>query len=68
MAIPKKKPGPSPLPSIESMVRDLLAEPDKWLDTENDQLGGEKPRKLVGTSREPVLRNLLEAIKYGSFS
>ena len=50
------------------MVRDLIAEPDKWLDTENDQLGGVTPRQLIGTSKEPVLRNLLEAIKYGSFS
>jgi hypothetical protein len=68
MAIPKKKPGSTPLPSIEEMVRDLVAEPDKWLNTENDQLGGERPRDLVGTPKEPVLRNLLEAIKYGSFS
>jgi hypothetical protein len=68
MAIPKKKPGLPPLPSIEDMVRDLVAEPDKWLDTENDQLGGEKPRQLMGTPKEPVLRNLLEAIQYGSFS
>jgi hypothetical protein len=28
----------------------------------------EKPRNLVGTSKEPVLRNLLEAVKHGSFS
>lgn len=67
MAIPKKK-SPPPLPPIEDMVRDLVAEPDRWLDTENDQLGGEKPRALIGTSKEPALRNLLEAIKYGSFS
>lgn len=68
MAIPKKKPAPPPLPSVEDMVRELVAEPDKWLDTAHDQLGGEKPRQLVGTPKEPVLRNLLEAIKYGSFS
>ena len=68
MAIPRKKPGPPSLPAIEDMVRDLVADPDKWLDTENDQLGGEKPRDLVGTPKEPVLRNFLEAIKYGSFS
>ncbi len=68
MAIPKKKPTVPALPSIEAMVRELVAEPDRWLDTENDQLGGEKPRNLLGTPKEPVLRNLLEAIKYGSFS
>ena len=47
---------------------DLIAAPEAWLDTKNEQLGGEKPRDLIGTSREPVLRNLLEAIEYGSFS
>jgi hypothetical protein len=68
MGIPKKKPGSLPLPSVEDLVRELVDEPDQWLDTKNDQLGGEKPRDLVGTAKEPVLRNLLEAIKYGSFS
>jgi hypothetical protein len=50
------------------MVRELVAQPDKWLDTKNDQLGGMKPRDLLGTSQEPVLRSLLEAIQHGSFS
>jgi len=68
MAVPKKKPQSSPSPSIEDLVRELVDEPDKWLDTENAQLGGEKPRDLAGTAKEPVLRNLLEAIKHGSFS
>jgi hypothetical protein len=46
----------------------LVDDPDKWLDAENDQLGGEKPRARIGTLKEPVLRNLLEAIQNGSFS
>jgi hypothetical protein len=68
MDIPKRKPSPTPLPSIEELVRELVDKPDHWLDTANDQLGGEKPRDLIGTPKESVLRNLLEAIKYGSFS
>jgi len=68
MAIPKKKPHSTILPSVEDLVRELVDEPDKWLDTQNDQLGGEKPRALVGSPKEPVLRNLLEAIRDGSFS
>ena len=68
MGIPKKRPRSAPLPSVEDLVRELIDEPDKWLDTNNDQLGGEKPRDLVGTPKEPVLRNLLEGIRYGSFS
>jgi uncharacterized protein (DUF2384 family) len=68
MHMPKRKPHSIPLTSVEDLVRDLITEPEKWLDTKNDQLGGERPRDLVGTPKEPVLRNLLEAIKYGSFS
>jgi hypothetical protein len=64
----KKLPRSAAYPPVEEMVRELIDEPEKWLDTENDQLGGERPRKLVGTPREPVLRNLLEGIKHGSFS
>ena len=55
-------------PSVEELVRQLVDDPERWLDTENDQLGGEKPRALVGTPKEPVLRNLLEAIRDGSFT
>jgi hypothetical protein len=68
MGIPRKKPPSIRLPSIEDLVRELVDEPDKWLDTKNDQLGGEKSRDLMGTPKEPVLRNLLEAVKHGSFS
>lgn len=68
MAIPNRKSHWSALPSVEDLVRELIDDPDNWLDTENDQLGGEKPRALVGTLKEPVLRNLLEAIRNGSFS
>ena len=64
----QKPPPTNAFPSVEDLVRELIDQPDTWLDTENDQLGGEKPRKLVGTPKEPVLRNLLEAIKHGSFS
>lgn len=68
MAIPRKNPRSIALPSVEDLVRELVDDPDKWLDTRNDQLGGQKPRELVGTPKEPVLRNLLESIRDGSFS
>jgi len=68
MGLPKRKPSAVAVSSVEDLARELIDQPDRWLDTENDQLGGEKPRNLIGTPKEPVLRNLLEAIKYGSFS
>jgi hypothetical protein len=54
--------------TTEELVRELIDEPDRWLDTKNDQLGGARPRDLLNTEREPVLRGLLEAIRDGSFS
>lgn len=68
MSVPKKKPRLSALPSVEDLASELIDQPEKWLDTENDQLSGEKPRNLIGTPKEFALRNLLEAIKHGSFS
>jgi len=68
MAIPKRKPRLAPMPKTEDLVRDLIDNPDQWLDTANDQLGGKKPKEFLGTSREPVLRSLLESIRQGSFS
>jgi len=58
----------SPPPSVEEMVQNLIDKPEEWLDTENDHLGGMKPRALLGTNKEIVPRDLLEAIKRGSFS
>jgi hypothetical protein len=53
---------------LESLVAEVVADPDQWMDTPNDQLGGEKPRDLIGTSREGSLRELARAIKIGMFS
>ena len=53
---------------IREDVAEILAEPERWLDTPNERLGGEKPRDLIGTDREQHLRDLLRAVKYGLFS
>ena len=50
---------------IRQEIRAMVAEPAKWLDMPNDRLGGEKPKDLIGTEREQLLRDLLRAIKYG---
>jgi hypothetical protein len=51
--------------NVESLVREVVADPDKWMDTPNDQLGGNKPRQFVGTPNEVRLRELVRAIKHG---
>jgi uncharacterized protein (DUF2384 family) len=50
---------------IRKEIEALVDEPEKWLDAPNDQLGGERPRDLISTDREQVLRDLLRAIRYG---
>ena len=50
---------------IRKEIATLVAEPDRWLEAPNDQLGGLKPKDLIGTAREQLLRDLLRAIKYG---
>lgn len=53
---------------IRQEIADLITEPDKWLDHPNDQLGGQKPKDLIGTELEQHLRDLLRAIRYGMFT
>jgi hypothetical protein len=50
---------------IRKEIEALVKEPSRWMDAPNDQLGGEKPRDLIGTDREQRLRDLLRAIRYG---
>ena len=53
-------------------IRDLIAEviprPGVWMDTPNENLGGARPRELIGTDREDLVRGLARAIKHGMFS
>ena len=53
---------------LRQEVQDMFADPDYWLDMPNDQLGGRKPRDLIGTEDERHVRNLIRAIKYGMFT
>jgi uncharacterized protein (DUF2384 family) len=53
---------------LEALIAEVVAEPDQWMDTPNDQLGGNKPRDLIGTPHEGQLRDLARSIKIGMFS
>ena len=59
---------PTNAEKIRRLAKELIDEPDRWMDAENDQLGGLKPIDMVGTPREQALLDLLHAIKYGMFS
>jgi hypothetical protein len=57
------------LPEEDSDIRQdiatVIADAERWLDMPNDQLGGAKPRDLIGTHREQIVRDLVRAIKHG---
>lgn len=42
-----------------------MADPEGWLHTPNEALGGESPINLIGTPEEQRLRDLIRAIKHG---
>lgn len=50
---------------IACLVRDVVDDPARWMDTPNDQLGGAKPHELLGTDKERILKDLLRSIKHG---
>ena len=53
-------------PDILDELKDIVQEPDEWLDQPNDQLGGNRPRDFLGSPEtEKPLRDLIRAIKHG---
>lgn len=50
---------------LRCLAAQVVSQPDTWLDTPNDQLGGRKPSDLIGTPTEVRVRELLRSIKHG---
>jgi hypothetical protein len=56
-------------PNVVDDVRLLWGESaDAWLDCPNPRFEGRKPRDLVGTEDEDLLRGLLRGVRYGAIS
>lgn len=52
-------------PDLLHEIGEVVLEPEKWLKTPNDRLGGREPNDLIGTPDERLLRNLVQSIKHG---
>ena len=65
MSAPTRKRDVDETCDLADLIRDVIDEPDQWLNSPNAQLGGEKPQALIGTDRERLLRELVRAIKIG---
>jgi hypothetical protein len=68
VTIPRTDRDPDEQVEIESLISEVIDDPDRWLDTPHPMLGGLKPREMIGTDSEVRLRELVRAIKIGMFS
>ncbi len=55
-------------PNVIDDVRKMVPGAEDWLDTPNTLFAGERPRDLIGTDREELLRDALRSIRAGDFS
>jgi uncharacterized protein (DUF2384 family) len=55
---------------IRQEAATVVLDPDGWLRTPHDLLGGKEPIDLIrsGQEGENLVRNLIESIKHGMFS
>jgi hypothetical protein len=53
---------------LDSLIAEVVPDPEKWKREPNPVLGGEKPIDLIGSPRQHVLRDLLRAAKQGMVS
>jgi len=64
-------PPTSTIKDIHKDVADIVLDPDRWLITPNDQLGGREPMDLLNSGNEADqqrVRDLIESIKHGMFT
>ena len=56
---------------LRNEIADIVQDPDRWLITPHDLLGGREPIDLLNSGNdqdEDRLRELIESIKHGLFS
>ena len=56
---------PDELPDLREEVKRLVADPELWLDTPHELLGGRTPNEVITQGDPQHVRDLLRAIKYG---
>ena len=56
---------PDEIPDLREEVKRLVADPELWLDTPHELLGGQTPNEVIMQGDPQRVRDLLRAIKYG---
>lgn len=66
--VPHTTGDPDETAPVEQLLRAVVPDPDDWRVAPNPRLGGRTPDSFIGQPDEPVLRDLLRAIKHGFVS
>jgi hypothetical protein len=56
---------------VRKEVEELFGDPrvsDVWLNTENAQLGGQKPGELIANGKARLVRDLIQSVRYGAMT
>jgi hypothetical protein len=53
---------------INTLIREVVPDPDTWEIAPNPSLAGYRPVDLIGTPQESILRDLLRAGMHGMIS
>lgn len=56
---------PDETTDLKSLIADVIADPDQWLNAPNDQLGGKTPQEQIDDGRDDLVRDLARRIKHG---
>ena len=56
---------PDEAPDVREEAKRIVADPDLWLVSPHEFLGGCSPKELLEQGKEQPVRDLLRAIKYG---
>lgn len=59
--------GPIPSSRLDDLLDAVVDDPETWLSTPSEQLGGRKPCDLIGTDEEIKVVSLLQAVDQGLF-
>lgn len=52
--------------SLLGEIAEVVQNPDLWLDTPNDRLGGQRPRTLLESEKgRAILHDVVQAVKHG---
>jgi Protein of unknown function (DUF2384) len=59
---------PDEMPDVREEMKRVVADPDLWLDTPHELLGGRTLNEVIAQGDAQRVRDLLRTIKYGAMA